>query len=170
MAQTTKLRELVQTTPEDKIDLLDDPNDRRGRKVNKHEALLMALNGKSYQQIGQHFGVSKQAISQLLMKDRADIEAYKAFRQDPATMYEFKEAKIINSLDDDDIKKMSGYQKAGSAGLFRDKVRLERGQSTDIVDHRVISAKLSEVTDRLKTINADFTSSHQSADAGSDNV
>lgn len=104
-------------------------------KVNREQALVMALKGETYETIGKYFGVSKQAISQLLKPHRDVIEAYMAFKTDPATVYEMKESMIINSLDSADIEKMSGYQKVGAGSLLRDKVRLERGQSTENVTH-----------------------------------
>ena len=101
-------------------------------KVPKHDALLMALKGIGVTKIAEHYGVTHGAISQLLHKDMDDIRAYRAFKSDPATHYEYKESQIINNLSEDNIKSMSGYQKVGSAALIRDKVRLERGLVTSI--------------------------------------
>jgi len=67
------------------------------------------------------------------------------------------------------LQKEIVYTLSGARNLDYQAERLERGQSTDIVDHRVISAKLSEVTGRLKALDVDFTISHQSGFPDSDN-
>lgn len=111
--------------------------------VNKEVALTMALQGKPYSEIAARWGVTVQAISKLLKPHRTEIEGYQAFKHDPATVYEFTEFKLISSVDNDDIKKMGGYQKVGSAGLIRDKVRLERNQSTG--NYNVIVGALQDL-------------------------
>jgi len=96
---------------------------------------------------------------------QSDIDDYVEHR---ATILQGLQAKILKSIDLPAIQKTPASQRVVMAGILYDKERLERGQSTDIVDHRVITAKLSEVTDRLKSINADFTISHDGGNAGSD--
>lgn len=92
----------------------------------------MAIQGLSVTEISKHYGVTTGAISQLLKPLRDEIQGYLVFKRDPAALYEWQEYRILNSLTDDDIKKMGGYQKVGSSSLIRDKVRLERGQATSI--------------------------------------
>lgn len=105
---------------------------KNNHKVNKEEALVMALKGDTQAKIAARYGVSVPAISKLLKPHMDRIRAYQAFKEDPATVYEATEHMILTSVNADDIKKMSGYQKVGSAALLRDKVRLERGKATQI--------------------------------------
>lgn len=116
-------------------DLEDIPEPRSkfaGYKVNKKLALVLALEEKSYREIADHFGVTKSAISQLLAEDKEYIDEYIAFKHDPALAYEFREARLLSHLDEGKIKTMTGRDLAVSAAIFRDKVRLERGQATSI--------------------------------------
>lgn len=113
-------------------------------KVNRELALAMALQGKTVTEIAHHFQVSLPAISQLLKRDKDRIEGYKAFKSSPDTFYEFKEFQLLQNLNSDKMQKMSGYQLVGSAGLIRDKVRLERNQATTIADD------ISSIIDRVE--------------------
>jgi predicted transcriptional regulator len=102
-------------------------DNRKKIKVNKDIAIIMAIQGKSYEAIAEHFGVTKQAISKHLTPLREHIEQRKIFHEHPDMVWEDKEQKLLNSVDDQDIKKMNGYQKFGSAGLCRTQINEIRG-------------------------------------------
>ena len=138
------------------IKKVDSVPDRYNWKVNREKALAMALEGKTYDEIGAHFGVTKQAISKLLKKHREEIEGYKAFKDHTATTYEYHEYKLLASVDEEDRKKMSGYQKFGSAGLIRDKVRIERGMANQIVSTQTLAVEVHATLDGLKSIKSEL--------------
>jgi len=87
-------------------------------------------DGKSYQDIADHYGVAKQTIFHHLsplIGDKGELEAFKEYRADILASLQ---AKVVKSITDDDLQKASLSQKAVGIGVFYDKERLERGQST----------------------------------------
>jgi hypothetical protein len=116
-------------------------------KVPKQEALLMALQGAPRPEIAKKYGVSSSAITQLLGKDLENIAGYIAFKKAPDVWYEWNEFRITSNLTDEDIKKMSGYQKAGSAALMRQTIRLMRGESTE--NHAVIHSDIADLKGKV---------------------
>jgi len=98
-----------------------------GYKINKDLALFMAIEGKTLKEIALKFGVSHQAISKVISPLRDKIEQMKAFHERPDMVWEKHEMDILSSVAPEDVKKMSGYQKYGSAGLCRTQINEIRG-------------------------------------------
>ena len=104
----------------------------------------MAIEGKTYQQIADRFHCTKGLVSQVLSKDRALIEGYVAFRENPDKLYELKEYQLLSNLNDEDIKKMPGGSKMLASCQARDKIRLLRGESTENIsqiNHLIVEAR-----------------------------
>ena len=104
------------------------------------KAFKYRLKGLSYREIGELLGGhadstvcdALQAFTKLL----ANPELVQSYRENEAELLDAVRAKIISTISDDiDIPKgqpgaLSGYQKTGMFGIFFDKSRLLRGEST----------------------------------------
>ena len=113
-------------------------------KIDKDTAVKMLDGGKSQQEVAKAFGVSKQAVSQLLQRiqpDRQELEAFKRQRGDILNALQSKSMNFLNqvldSVSEEQIRSLTASQKmdalrTGSQvfGIMYDKRRLETGQST----------------------------------------
>lgn len=97
--------------------------------INKDRMMLLALQGKGPTEIGKELGCTKSYISQVLKPKIEEIKAYRAFKNDPASLWEYSEFKALASVNDEDLKKATGRDKYTMAGIARDKVQTLRGQS-----------------------------------------
>jgi hypothetical protein len=52
---------------------------------------------------------------------------------------------MVESISPEDIAKINAYQRTLSAAVATDKARLLRGNSTERIDHVVLSAKLEDL-------------------------
>ena len=111
------------TTPDKKLDKI-------AGKIPVEKLLMYALQGKSCDEIAKLTGCSRQNVSFRLKAHKDQIDAYLTFKQDPAALWEYQEYRVLNSVADSDINKARLAEKATFAGIARDKVRLQRGQST----------------------------------------
>ena len=61
---------------------------------------------------------------------RHHIDGYIAFKNDPAALWEYQEYRVLSAVNESDINKARLAEKATFSGIARDKVRLQRNQST----------------------------------------
>ncbi len=111
------------------------------KKVDASRALTLKLENKlSYKQIGQLQGVSAQAIHQAI-KDLLPTDETELYKNNRADILANLQAKILKSIEDDDIKKSPFGSRVLAFCQLTDKERLERGQSTDNIHmiHQAIS-------------------------------
>lgn len=100
------------------------------KKVDVASALSLRVDNQlSYGKIAAIQGVSKQAIHQAL-QDLLPTEETKIYRANRADIISNLQAKIIKSIDDEDIKKAPFGSRILAYAQLYDKERLERGQST----------------------------------------
>ena len=84
------------------------------------------------------------------------LETYKSHRADILSSYQ---QIILNSLTPDDLQKASLSQKMMAFGILFDKERLERSQSTEIVEYRDVVRAQELIEKRLR----DFEEKHPTA-------
>jgi hypothetical protein len=130
------------------------PSKYRGYKLSQaqaQKALDLRLKGLSYQEIADYLvkdgvTISSHALSQRLsplMPDDLDVSLYAKNRSDILAGVQLK---LLSHLTDARLKDASAYQLAGMYGIFYDKERLERGQSTANVAH--LTALVSRISER----------------------
>ena len=121
---------------------------RIDQKVDVKRAIELRNKGASYAEIGQAQGVSAQAvhktIAHLLPDNETDV-----YKQQRADILAKLQVKLLKSIDGDDLKKSSTYQKVGMYGILFDKERLERGQSTENINNMSVVAKIDAKMDEL---------------------
>lgn len=103
-----------------------------GQHFDRGEALRLRVNKNlSYREIGELMGVSGESVRKALKKVGGDhVDMRQAFQDTKANVLELLQLRIVKSIDDDDIKKMSTRDKLIGIGILHDKIRLERNQST----------------------------------------
>src|SRR3989304_3563026 len=105
-------------------------NTKVGGKINQDQVLLYALQGKGVTEIATLMQCDKAYISRMLSPMRHHIDGYLAFKNDPAALWEYQEYRVLSAVNESDINKARLAEKATFSGIARDKVRLQRNQST----------------------------------------
>jgi transcriptional regulator with XRE-family HTH domain len=106
------------------------PAKRGGATLSLAEIADLRAKGVSLEKIGRLAGVSKQAISQLIKRNGLDPEDVAVFKRDKSLLLHSKQKLLLDSLTQEEIKKMSGRDKVVSFGIVYDKTRLEDDKST----------------------------------------
>ena len=107
--------------------------------------------GLSYAQVAKLVGCTKRNVIERLQTANREIDSAQNFKKHRADTFAVMGQKIINSFTPNDIKKMSGLQKATAVGIFYDKERLERDLSTENVAHEVL---VGDMEDKRKAYEA----------------
>jgi len=105
--------------------------------------------GLSLPEIAKLEGCSHQNVHERLKK--ANLEGLDKFRDNKDAVFEHKQREIVNCLNADKLKDMSGLQLITGAAILQDKIQVIRGQASDIVEHRTINASLDEITERMRS-------------------
>jgi len=118
-------------------DLPDLPK-KAGRPVGKEEIpletmLAMAQEGLKPIEIAERLGVARQTVSIRLRNFAKRITRLEEFKLHKADVMAEIQMEILHSINASDIKKAPLQIKAMTYGIFYDKERLERGQSTSNV-------------------------------------
>ncbi len=95
----------------------------------KEQIALLAAEGRTPNWIGKALSRDRKTVLTALQKPET-AELVEAKRADLADMYESMTRRLIDSITDNDIDKISAYQRVISSGVCTDKMRLLRGQST----------------------------------------
>ena len=108
---------------------------------------LLGLRAKrlSYGEIAKIVGLSKQAVWMRIHNacdNDEDVEEYKSNRADYLAGLQWR---ILKSIDNADIKKTPFNLRVISAGILYDKERLERGQSTAIIDAGELTRDIEQI-------------------------
>jgi predicted DNA-binding protein YlxM (UPF0122 family) len=102
----------------------------------------MKLEGMTHQEIGDYFGVSKQAIQQRIegIWEKLDKEKLAAYRANKIALLEASEFEVLSSLvKSDKLEKASGNNLAYMFTQVHQARRLEAGESTtNIALHAII--------------------------------
>jgi hypothetical protein len=116
---------------------------------------LRINNGLSYAKIGAIQGVSAQAIHQRI-KHLLPTPVTKMYQEKRADILDHVQLTMISQLDKVRLKKMSARDAAVSFGIFYDKSRLERDQSTSIISMTddQLDARLRDLVAREQAVDA----------------
>ncbi len=100
-------------------------------------------------------GKSKQAVHQRLQPYKDAIENLPAFKENRADIFAIHQQRLLNSLTDDDIKRIPPGSRFTGVGILYDKERLERHQTSEnigiqgLIEHRQTLEQASqEASDR----------------------
>jgi hypothetical protein len=145
--------EAIENTEELTLGTVDDFPDK---PVPIEKLLKWRKQGLSYDEIGGMIGRSKQAVHQRLQPYKDAIENLPVFKENRADIFAIHQQRLLNSLSDDDIRKIPPGSRFTGVGILYDKERLERGQSTgnismeSLVEHRQTLEESSQAAQTRK--------------------
>jgi hypothetical protein len=87
--------------------------------------------GRTYHAISKEINRSPHTVKRYLLSSSEVIEEVEEKKNELAKMFEGLAKRMITSISDEDILKISAYQRTISAGISTDKMRLLKGQSTE---------------------------------------
>jgi len=108
--------------------------------LNLEQALKMRIGGLTYQEIADHFGITKGAVCQRLkplIPEGADLRAYQKHEAD---ILSASKLKVVQSLNRASLKETSPYQQAIMVDILTRNERLIRGKSTSNTAHIIVHA------------------------------
>ena len=107
----------------------------------------MRLKGLTYQVIGDHFNCSKSAVQQRLKDLLPTVNDLSGYKNNKANIFDAHSLQILSTLTVAQIKKESPRARIQSVKDLNEMARLERSQSTAIVETRSlnISADVSNL-------------------------
>lgn len=109
-----------------------------------------ADKGLSYPEVATLVGCTPENVCQRFKAIGYTPERLKAFKKSRADILAHLQSTIINSISDAEIEKAPLGTKTLAFCQLYDKERLERGQSTEIVDVQSISLDINELIDQCK--------------------
>jgi len=98
----------------------------------------------STREIGAIAGTDHAYVIRTLERYGIDKETTERFKTNRADIFAGVQEKFISSITVEDLQKASLYQKVTAAAILYDKERLERGQASEIVDHRHLQVDLAQ--------------------------
>ena len=104
--------------------------------------------GLTMKEIGLLCECSEANVSKRLK--HVDMDGLDVFSKHKAEVFESKQRELINVLTPDKLNNMSASQAIVGAAILQDKIQTMRGNATEIIDHRVITASLEEITKRMR--------------------
>ncbi len=128
---------------------------RLTKRVDAGKAFELRMKGLAYVDIAKLFGVSKQAVHSRLKQFRSCLdnpESIQVYEENVDKLLSAAQVKQLEaSLDNDKLKAASTLQNATAFGIFFDKQRLIRGQSTQIIEKYDLT---SDERETLRTLEA----------------
>jgi hypothetical protein len=95
----------------------------------KKQIELLVANGGTHHAVALKIGRDRKTVKAYATSPEA-AEAIQELRGELADMYEGLARRMLDSITDEDIRKLDAYRRTVAAGISTDKVRLLRGQST----------------------------------------
>ena len=140
--------DLTTTADADMIDIID--IDRSVKNI-PIESIIDFANREpplSYQDIADLVGCSKQNVYDRLQRVGYSRDCAKHYEKNRVKVFQFLQAKLINSIDEESIQKASALQRVVAAGILYDKERLESGKSSQNISIVEITGSIAELQDQ----------------------
>ena len=112
--------------------------------------------GLTYQEIATIVGRTKQTVHERLQDHIHEIDNLKSFKENKADVLAVQQARILNNLTTEDIKKSSGYQKVGMFSVLHNQERLERGESTSNIAYADLTKNMTELQAKRKALEIEL--------------
>ena len=112
--------------------------------------------GLTYQEIADIVGRAKPTVFERLQDHIHEIDNLKSFKENKADVLAVHQARLLNNLTMEDIKKSSGYQTVGMFSVLHNQERLERGESTSNIAYADLTGKLDEMQAKRKALEKEL--------------
>lgn len=127
---------------------------RRNKNIGIDTLIVLANKGYSYAEIANIVGCSPQNVRNRLLA--YDYEGLKVFRENKDSVFERIQRELAASLNAEDIKNMAPRDRIMGIGILEDKIRLIRGQATDITVNvdavKAIQERRAELERRIREL------------------
>ena len=145
----TKIDNIDNITPEQEIKKRKPGRPRKGSEPLTKKKIETLVNAgiTSPTRIAEIVGVQPNAASYALKRYNVqqNVEDLEQFKQHRAEIFAGKQAQILESIDNEDIKKAGLKDRMMALGIIYDKERLERGKSTqNMAGFLQIASKVDE--------------------------
>jgi glutamyl-tRNA reductase len=122
-----------------------------GKKLAIHADILAGL---SYREIALRNGVSISTVSYVKndpsIADINDPKVVELRKKAIANMFYFNVDRLLQSISDEDIKKMQPFQRFIASGMSLDKARLAEGLSTENISVKGVVATIASELEQMK--------------------
>lgn len=125
-----KYRSDASQSPEGQIEEIKEINDTAPKNIPIESILELRNKGLSLSQVGKVLGCSSVNVSNRLKQYQPTFERLEHFKKNTSDIFTLKLSEVINALTLDEIKKASPQVKGMLIGILYDKLRLEKGLST----------------------------------------
>lgn len=137
----------------EKVSEIEEP--KRGRptlaeRVPTATMIEYAKKGLSQAEIARLCGVSENTVQRRLKQ--VDLKDLKHFEENKHIILSMKQREALEALTPEKMEAASALQLGTLAGILMDKQRVQQGMATNIVEHRVITANLSDAIKNLKEL------------------
>ena len=122
------------------------------KNIPKSDIIALKLAGLNTRQIAETLGCSKTNIHNRLKQYEPEIKGLKVYKDHRADIFALEQKRLLDSIDDKDIKKTPIAARMTSFGILYDKERLERGESTENIAH--IHKVAKGIRDRMRGITS----------------
>lgn len=153
-----KSNEIIKAIP-----IKDDEVNPPGKNVDKPqkdipiETLISLRNkGHTLEEIAKIVNCCKQNVHQRLDAIGYSKERITNFKENRADVFAFMQSKLLNSIDDAEIKRLNPYQRIVGASILYDKERLEMGQSTARIDIYHVKKTIDQVIAQERILEARY--------------
>lgn len=110
---------------------------RKQVKADRNKIVDLVINkGVTQEQASKLTGTSQSRISEILSQVKQNPE-YLEFQENKDKVFEGLQAKLCNLADDATLKTMLSKRGMTDVAILEDKIRLIRGQATDITDVQI---------------------------------
>ena len=134
--------------PTDIVVVDDAAIESRSTRISDERLIELRKKGNSEADIARVVGCTQQNVSKRLKK--LDLDGLQAFHDNKATILELKQRDIIAAaFTPEKLETVTPYQAVGMLGILQDKVQVLNGNATSIVDVRVLTASIADITKRM---------------------
>ena len=132
--------------PKGELDLISPKPPTANKNIPIESILELREKGLTLDQTAKILGCSPANVYARLKHHNPTFERIERFKRHRADILTLKQAEIINSLTEDEIKKAPAQVKGMLLGIFYDKERIERGLSTQNISvfSRVVEAACND--------------------------
>jgi len=108
--------------------------------------------GLSIEEIGKLVGCSKQNVYNRMKNMLAEIDSLDHFKDNRADTLAYLQTKLLNTLTDSEVKKISPGSRITGAAILYDKERLERGKSSVNIAYADYTKSIDEIDAEIARI------------------
>jgi hypothetical protein len=120
--------------------------------ININELIDLRKRGLSYSRIAQAVGCSDTNVKQRLAPFKDAIDGLKSYKENRADIFAIHQQRVLENVTTEKLQKAQLNTLMPALGILYDKERLERGQSTEIIDAYHYDMELTDLDKEIKAL------------------